>query len=127
MNRMLLLLAALTLPGAAQKSQVFTGVITCTMCKNDHSRMGISPEDRCVRECIKHGAKYALFDGKNLYRLSDQQTPEKFAARKVRVIGLLYEKTGIIKVERIEPADEAKSPAKPSSAQSRSSGSAHKH
>ncbi len=114
MIRLLLALAALAGSGAAQKAQVFTGVITCTMCKNDHSAMGISPEDRCVRECIKHGAKYALFDGKNLYRLSDQQTPEKFAAQKVRVTGVLFEKTGIIKVDKIEPAGESKPAAKPS-------------
>lgn len=103
--------ALLTLISAAtaQKPRTFTGVITCTMCKNDHSAMGITPEDRCVRECIKHGAHYALFDGQNLYRLSDQQTPEKFAAQKVRVTGVLYEKTGIIKVEKIEPLGAAPS------------------
>jgi hypothetical protein len=48
--------------------------------------------------------KYALHDGKNVYVLSDQQTPEKFAAQKVRVKGVLYEKTKIIKVESIEAA-----------------------
>jgi len=53
---------------------------------------------------VKHGAKYALYDGKEVYRLSDQQTPEKFAAKKVKVTGVLYEKTKIIKVERIEAA-----------------------
>lgn len=127
MMRLLLVMAALALPGAAQKSQVFTGVITCTMCKNDHSKMGISPDDVCVRECIKHGARYALFDGKNLYRLSDQQTPEKYAAQRVRVTGVLYEKTGIIKVEKIEPAGEAKPATKPSGAQSRPSSPPHKH
>lgn len=120
-------LTALLLAGAlglaAQKSQVFTGIITCTMCKNDHSAMGITPADRCVRECIKHGAKYALFDGKNLYRLSDQQTPEKFAARKVRIMGVLYEKTGIIKVEKIEPLGAA--PA--ASPKGESKESEHKH
>ena len=46
----------------------------------------------------------AFHDGKNLYVLSDQQTPEKFAGGKVRVKGVLYEKTRIIKVDSIEPA-----------------------
>jgi hypothetical protein len=36
--------------------------------------------------------------------LSDQATPEQFAARKVRVTGTLYEKTGILKVTRIAAA-----------------------
>jgi hypothetical protein len=48
--------------------------------------------------------KYALYDGKKMYTLSDQQTPEKFAAQKVKVTGVLYEKTGIIKVDSIQPA-----------------------
>ncbi len=116
----LFLSAALAL-GAAETRRTFVGVITCTMCKNDHKAMGITPDDRCVRECIKHGAKYALLEGKNLYRLSDQQTPEKFAAQKVRVTGVLYEKTGIIKVEKIEPLG-------PPPAGERGSGRAeHKH
>jgi len=114
-----LLMLAAWLP-AAQKSTVFTGVITCTMCKNDHKAMGISPDDKCVRECIKHGAQYALFDGKNLYRLSDQQTPEKYAAQRVRVTGVLYEKTGIIKVEKIEPV--GGKPAAPGKSESK-----HRH
>jgi hypothetical protein len=51
-----------------------------------------------------HGSKYALLDGTNLYKLSDQQTPEKFAGQKVKVTGVLYPKTGILKVESITAA-----------------------
>ncbi|MCS7314792.1 MAG: DUF5818 domain-containing protein [Bryobacterales bacterium] len=127
MMRAMLTLAALALSCAAQQTRVFTGVITCTMCKNDHRKMGISPDDLCVRECIKHGAKYALFDGRNLYRLSDQQTPEKFAAQRVRVTGVLYAKTGIIKVERIEPAGPSKPGAKSSGSPRQPEGTGHKH
>ena len=36
------------------------------------------------------------------YKLSDQQTPEKFAAQKVKVTGTLFEKTGVLKVDKIE-------------------------
>ena len=91
---------------AAEKPRTFVGVITDTMCGGDHSHMGITPDARCVVECVKMGneSKYALYDGKNLYTLSDQQTPEKFAAQKVKVIGVLHEKTKIIRVEKIEPA-----------------------
>jgi hypothetical protein len=97
-----LLMAASLL--AAADTRTFTGVITDTMCGADHKHMGVSPDDKCVRECVKHGAKYALYNGKEVYVLSDQQTPEKFAARKVKVTGVLYEKTKIIKVEKIEAA-----------------------
>jgi hypothetical protein len=98
----LFLIAAL----AAQPSRTFTGVITDSMCVLNHGMMKIQPESKCVVYCIKSSkdAKYALHDGKKLYVLSDQQTPEKFAAQKVRVRGVLYEKTGIIKVESIEAA-----------------------
>jgi hypothetical protein len=98
---MLLMAAGLL---AAAGTRTFVGVITDTMCGADHKSMGISPDDKCVRECVKQGAKYALYDGKEVYQLSDQKTPEKFAAKKVKVTGVLYEKSKIIKVDKIEAA-----------------------
>ena len=73
----------------------------------DHAMMHVSPDAKCVRECVKAGGnvKYVLFDGKNVYKLSDQATPAQFAAQKVRISGTLFPKTGIIQVERIERAD----------------------
>jgi hypothetical protein len=101
-----ILFAGVALWGSLPK-QTFTGVITDSMCANDHKAMNIAPTDKCVRECIKHssGVKYVLFDGKKTYKLSDQQTPEKFAAKRVKVTGTLYEKTGIIAVESIAAAE----------------------
>ena len=98
------LLLLVPLLAAAQQSRTFTGVITDSMCVLNHGMMKINPDAKCVVECVRldKKTKYALHDGKNLYVLSDQQTPEKFAAQKVRVKGLLYERTGIIKVESIE-------------------------
>lgn len=99
-----LILAAAAAP-AAGRVQVFTGVITDTMCGAKHT-MGISPDDKCVRECVKMDPKkwkYALLVGDAVYVLSDQQTPERFAARKVRVTGTLDGKTKILTVEKIEP------------------------
>jgi hypothetical protein len=94
---------------AADKPQTFTGVITDTMCGAKHT-MGITPDDKCVRECVKMDPKkwkYALLVGKDIYVLSDQQTPEKFAAQKVTVTGTLFEKTKVIKVDKIEAAQPA--------------------
>jgi hypothetical protein len=90
----------------ALSAETFTGVITDSMCGREHSAMGVTPTEKCVKECMKHGkhVKYVLDDGKTLYKLSDQQTPEKFAAKKVKVTGKLHAKTGIIAVEKIEPA-----------------------
>jgi hypothetical protein len=97
-----LFIAATVLSGSA--SQTFTGTITDSMCVANHAMMHVSPDAKCVRECAKGGTtvKYALFDGKNVYRLSDQQTPAGFAGQQVRVTGILFTKTGIIQVEKIE-------------------------
>lgn len=92
---------------AAADQQTFVGVITDTMCGADHKRMGITPESKCVRDCVRlhKGVKYALYDGKNLYVLSDQKTPEAFAAQKVKITGKLFEKTNILRVDKIEAAN----------------------
>jgi hypothetical protein len=82
----------------------FTGVITDDMCpKGDHSVMQMGPTDaECVLACVDiHGSLFVLWDGKNLYTLSDQRTPKKFAAKKVRVTGTLDDKTKTIQVESI--------------------------
>jgi hypothetical protein len=92
---------------AGQAKQTFTGVITDDNCYNgDHSRMRMGPTDaECTKACIDaHGALYVLYDGKNSYTLSDQKTPEKFAAQKVKVVGTLDAKTKLIHVESITAA-----------------------
>ncbi len=94
---------------AADNPREFTGVITDTMCGAKHT-MGITPDDKCVRECVKldpKKTKYALLVGAEIYVLSDQETPEKFAAQKVTVTGTLFEKTKILKVDKIEAASSA--------------------
>ncbi len=93
---------------AADAPKTYVGIVTDTMCGADHSHMGIKPDAKCVRECVKMPGgkwKYALLVGKEVYTLSDQQTPEKFAAQKVKVTGVLFEKTRILKVVNMAPAD----------------------
>ena len=100
----LLAVAALS---AAQGKQTFTGIVTDNMCaKADHSPMRMGPTDaECTIACIDaHGATYVLYDGKNVYALSDQRTPEQFAAQKVRVVGTLDAKTKTIAVDSMSAA-----------------------
>jgi hypothetical protein len=89
-------------------SKVYVGYVSDSMCGINHTAMGISPDPKCVVECLKHGrsVRYVLVEEKTkaMYTLSDQQAPEKFAAQKVRVTGVLYPKTKILKVEKIEGA-----------------------
>jgi len=99
-----LLLAAVL--SAAQDKQTFTGVITDEMCPlGTHAHMRMGPTDaECTRACItSHGSSYVLYDGKSAYTLSDQKTPEQYAAQKVRVTGTLDAKTRTIRVESIAP------------------------
>ncbi len=85
----------------------YRGVITDTMCGADHAHMGIQPDEKCVRECVKSGKwKYALIDAQGkMMVLSDQKTPEKYAAKKVKIRGVYYDKTGILRVDSIAAAE----------------------
>src|SRR5918995_7462455 len=85
---------------AAQEKQTFTGIITDDMCPmGTHTHMRMGPTDaECARACItSHGADYVLYDGKSAYVLSDQKTPDAYAAQKVRVVGTLDAKTKTIR------------------------------
>jgi len=100
----LFIIAALA---AAPGKQTFTGVITDSMCaKADHSHMQMGPThaESSVACVFAHGAAYVLYDGKDVYTLSDQQAPEKFAAKKVTVVGTLDAKTKTIHVDSITAA-----------------------
>ena len=91
---------------AAAGKQTFTGVITDDMCdKADHKSMNMGPDAKCVTECVKGmSGKYVLYDGKSTYILSDQKTPEKFAAQKVTVTGTLDAKANTIQVDSMKAA-----------------------
>lgn len=91
---------------AAPETKTYSGVITDTMCGANHAAMNVSPETKCVRDCVKHDrtVRYALFDGKHVYTLSDQEAPAKFAGQRVTVTGQLYTKTNVLKVDTIAAA-----------------------
>ena len=89
---------------SAQDRRRFTGVITDDVCANgDHSAMRMGPTDaECVKACIdSHGASYVLYDGQQVYFLSDQKAPEKFAGKKVVVMGTVDPAKKTIHVESI--------------------------
>ena len=107
MKPLILSLLAIAALSAAQSKQKFTGTITDNMCaQGDHSQMRMGPTDaECTTACISaHGATYVLYDGKEVYSLSNQRTPEAFAAQKVTVVGTLDAKTKTIQVDSITAA-----------------------
>lgn len=91
---------------AGQQARTFTGVISDSMCKHDHAMMKVTPESKCVTECIKASkdVKYSLLVGKKDYTLNDRGKPAQFAGQKVTVKGVLQVKTNVIEVESIKPA-----------------------
>ena len=104
MKHLVLSVVAVASLSGAQNTQTFTGTITDSECAlAGHAQMRMGPTDaECIVACIRsHGASYVLHDGKDVYVLSDQKTPETFAARKVRVTGTLDARTKTIKVESI--------------------------
>ena len=99
----------LTLTGAlfaANAPTTFTGVITDTLCGRTHAMMKAASDEACVKMCVKGSGEYALFDGKDVLRLSDQKLPAKYAAQRVKITGTYDEKAKRIKVASIEPASE---------------------
>jgi hypothetical protein len=108
MKHLIVVLLALASLSAAQTRRTFTGIITDEMCAGvGHARMRMGPTDaECTAACvISHDTKYVLEDGKDVYALSDQTTPEQFAAQKVRVVGTLDAKTMTIHVESVTAAE----------------------
>jgi hypothetical protein len=101
MKTVAILLTSAALMMAAEKKTI-TGVITDEMCGNDHKMMNVTPDTKCVTECVKMGSTYALLAGSTVYKLSDQKMPEKFAGKKVAVTGMVDGKT--IKVTSIAEA-----------------------
>ena len=104
MRTLALALASLSVAMAADTPKTYTGTITDSMCVMNHKMMNITPDSKCASECVRKSkeVKYVLHDGKSTYKLSDQKTPEDFAAQKVKVTGTLFSKTGVIKVDKIE-------------------------
>jgi hypothetical protein len=103
-----LALVALAANTPAQDRQTFTGTIIDSACaRSGHAAMRMGPTDaECTIACVKaHDAVYMLDVGSDAYTLSDQRTPEQFAAKRVRVVGRLAAKTKTIQVESISDAD----------------------
>ncbi len=97
-------LTAVIFLAAAPTQQTFTGRITDSMCaRGDHSGMKMGDTDAdCTTACVRsHGALYILWDGKHGYELTDQNVPEQFAGKKVKITGNV-EKNGKLHVTGIK-------------------------
>ena len=102
----LMLSAIVTVSNAAE---AFTGVISDTMCgAKPHSLMKLKGQTdaECIKMCTKGPYVYALLDGTNVMKLSDQKTAAMYAAQKVKVTGTYDQKTNTIRVTSIESVED---------------------
>ena len=91
--------------------QIFTGVISDGQCaaKGSHDEIkkkaSVNTDANCAKGCAR---RYWLVlynpATKKIYKLSDQELPHDFAAKKVKVKGTLDKATQTIYVKSIEPA-----------------------
>jgi cytidylate kinase len=83
--------------------QTFTGIITDTKCAGSHAGMPEAASAGCVRRCVKTepGVRFALHDGKAMYVLADQAGGDKFAGRRVAVIGTVDKETNTLTAKSI--------------------------
>ena len=103
MTRLMLSLVAIASLGVAPATATFAGVISDSMCADNHKPMQMEPTDGgCAIACHdEHGAAYVLVDGRTVYQLSDQDTPKRFAGKRVKVVGTLDAATNSITVASI--------------------------
>lgn len=96
---------ALRVNKSAAPVQTVVGVVTDTLCGSHHSSTANASASACARSCVRiSGGKYALYDGTNVYVLSDQRVAERFAAQRVNISGTLDRATRILSVKSIRAA-----------------------
>jgi hypothetical protein len=80
-------------PAPSGQQTTLIGVISDDMCGPSHASMRMGPTDaECTIACVDaHGALLVLVAGRDVYTLSDQKLPQKFAGQRVRVTGTVEE------------------------------------
>ena len=96
---------------AADAPKSYTGIVGDDMCNGDHKTMGGTDAAKCTAECVQSmKAKYALWVGKDIYVLSDQTAPAKYAGKRVTVTGTVIPPGAkgadkVLQVKSIAPAN----------------------
>jgi len=96
--RILVAILAFAAPLATANEGLMDGLITDSMCVTNHRAMKSGADEQCVRACVRAGAKFVLWDGRNAYVLSDQQAAQTWAGKKVKVLSTLDAKTREVRV-----------------------------
>lgn len=91
--RILVMILSAAAPLATANEGLLDATITDSLCAASHKSMKTGSNERCVRDCVRAGAKYVLWDGRNAYVVSDQKAAEPWAGRRVRVLATLDART----------------------------------
>jgi hypothetical protein len=98
--------APITVSGAISDSQCAFNVHSDSRSHEWMEKKGVEgagDDKSCTLRCVKEmGGKYVLVTKKEVYRLSNQTWPEKFAGARVKVTGFLDTKTHTLNVIKIE-------------------------
>jgi hypothetical protein len=97
----------------AQRTLNLVGEIMDSRCAIDgsHDKMmrenGMKNAKDCTLQCAKTGGSFVLIDPdtKTVYQLDDQQRPEKYAGKRVRISGTYDEPSKTMHIESIESAE----------------------
>jgi len=97
----------------AQRTLNLVGEIMDSRCAIDgsHDKMmrenGMKNAKDCTLQCAKTGGSFVLIDPdtKTVYQLDDQQKPEKYAGKRVRISGTYDEPSKTMHIESIESAE----------------------
>ena len=92
-QRILVLILASAAPRATANQGLVDATITDSFCATSHKSLRTGADELCVRSCVRNGAKYVMWDGRNAYVLSDQKAAEPWAGKRVRVLATLDAKT----------------------------------
>jgi hypothetical protein len=89
-------LAALISTSLSAKQTTITGVLTDDMCTKKHMMPG-KPNADCVRECIKHGAKYVIVSSGKVGAVSgNTELLNAHAGKKVTLTGEVKGETFVV-------------------------------
>jgi len=113
LTMMAVLALPLSVPSGAQEEMTFRGEISDSQCafnvhsltksheemlKSKSGAAGHTPAT-CSIYCIERlGGRFVLVSGKNVYHLDNQDLPRKFVGEKVKLHGVLDQKTDTIHV-----------------------------
>lgn len=91
---------ALALTAGSAFAESFTGVVSDAMCAKNPAKASSPAHAACAEKCIKGGSPAVLIVGETVYQVSNPDTLNAFAGKKVKVDGTLT--NGVLTVKSVK-------------------------